>query len=67
LDVALVSGALGECLTIQKRYAEAEPLLIQSYKTLKSVQVPGSPTRIEARDRLASLYAGWGKPSPTEN
>jgi tetratricopeptide (TPR) repeat protein len=67
LDVALASGALGECLAIQKRYAEAEPLLIQSYATLKSVQVPGSPAIKEARERLASVYAAWGKPSPIEN
>lgn len=59
LDVALASGALGECLAAQKRYAEAEPLLIQSYTTLKSVQVPEGPARKEARDRLESLYAAW--------
>jgi tetratricopeptide (TPR) repeat protein len=67
LDVAQASGALGECLTIQKRYAEAEPLLVQSYDTLKSVQVPGSPAIKEARERLASLYAARRKPSPIEN
>ena len=67
LDVAQASAALGECLAIQERYAEAEPLLVQSYATLKSVQVPGSPAIREARERLASLYAAWGKPSPIEN
>jgi serine/threonine-protein kinase len=67
LDVVLASGALGECLAIQKRYAEAEPLLVQSYATLKSVQVPGSPAIREARERLASLYAARGKPSQIEN
>ena len=67
LDVAQASGTLGECLAIQKRYAEAEPLLVQSYATLKSVQVPGSPAIKEARERLASLYAAWGKPSPIVN
>jgi tetratricopeptide (TPR) repeat protein len=67
LDVAQASGALGDCLAIQERYAEAEPLLVQSYATLKSVQVPGSPDIKEARERLASLYAAWGKPSPIEN
>src|SRR5207253_7833819 len=29
--VALANSALGECLTIQKRYTEAEPLLLESY------------------------------------
>jgi serine/threonine protein kinase len=63
LDGALASGALGECLAIQKRYAEAEPLLLQSYGTLKSIQVPGSPSIREARERLTALYSAWGKRS----
>jgi serine/threonine-protein kinase len=67
LDVTLASGALGECLVMQERYAEAEPLLIQSYATLKNLQVPGSPAVKEARDRLASLYTARGKQSPIEN
>lgn len=64
LEVALTSGALGECLTTQQRYAEAEPLLTQSYAALKSLQVLGSPGIKEAHERLASLYIAWGKPSP---
>ena len=63
LDVALASGALGECLAIQKRYVEAESLLVQSYSTLKSIQVPGSPSLREADERLTSLYSAWGKRS----
>jgi eukaryotic-like serine/threonine-protein kinase len=62
LDQALASAALGECLATQKRYPEAEPLLIQSYEALKRLQVPGSPAIREAHERLESLYAAWGKP-----
>ena len=36
--VALANDALGECLTTQGRYDEAEPLLLQSYESLKSSQ-----------------------------
>ena len=61
-DVPL-PAALGECLAIQKRYAEAEPLLIESYEISKSVQVPGSPVIRERYERLASFYTAWGKPS----
>jgi len=61
LDVALASAALGECFATQKRYAEAEPLLTQSYATLKSVQAPESPAIREADERLTSLYNAWGK------
>ena len=60
--VAIALGSLGECLTTQKRYAEAEPLLNESYQTLSSLHVPQSPVLKEARERLASLYAAWGKP-----
>jgi hypothetical protein len=54
-------GGLGECLTVAKRYAEAEPLLTESYKIIDSLHVPKSPTLKEARGRLATLYAAWGK------
>jgi serine/threonine-protein kinase len=58
LDVALASQALGECLATQKRYSEAEPLLADSYATLKKLQVPGSPLINEAERRLADLHNG---------
>ena len=63
IDVAFASGSLGECLVAQKRYAEAEPLLVASYQTLKGLQVQQSPAVQEAHDRLVSLYAAWGKGS----
>jgi tetratricopeptide (TPR) repeat protein len=54
LDVALASGALGECLAANAQSQEAERLLTQSYETLKSLQVPGSRAVQEAHDRLTS-------------
>jgi len=64
-SVAIAMGNLGECLATQQRYTEAERLLVESYQTLKSSQVPLSPILQEARDRLASLYSAWGKPQET--
>lgn len=55
-------GALGECLTTQKRYVEAEPLLRRSYATMKGVQGEHGPLTLEAVRRLAALYQAWGKP-----
>jgi len=55
-------GALGECLTTQKRYAEAEPLLQRSYTAIKNVQGEHGPLTLEAMRRLAALYRAWGKP-----
>jgi hypothetical protein len=53
--VAAAKGALGECLTTQKRYPEAETLLNESYASLKDRLGPRDPRTIEAA-RLANLY-----------
>lgn len=55
-------GALGECLTTQKRYAEAESPLRRSYTTMKDVQGERGPLTLEAMRRLVALYQAWGKP-----
>jgi eukaryotic-like serine/threonine-protein kinase len=60
--VALANGALGECLTAQGRYDEAEPLLLQSYESLKSSQGATNPRTRLALRRLVALYDDWGKP-----
>lgn len=54
--LAETKGALGECLMGQARYGEAEPLLVESYETLKSNQVPQSFRLSEAIGRLVNLY-----------
>jgi serine/threonine protein kinase/tetratricopeptide (TPR) repeat protein len=60
--IGISEGALGECLTSQKRYAEAEPLLLRSYATVKAVQGDQGPSTLEAARRLVALYQSWGKP-----
>ena len=53
----------------QKNYAEAEPLLLQSYQGLQQRQaslppILNAPRRItEALERLVQLYDAWGKPA----
>ncbi|MDP9004661.1 MAG: serine/threonine-protein kinase [Verrucomicrobiota bacterium] len=59
---ATANGALGEFLTGQKRFAEAEPFLLASYESLKKSQAAHSPRASRARQRLANLYAAWNKP-----
>jgi serine/threonine-protein kinase len=59
--VALANDALGECLTKQGRYHEAEPLLLQSYDSLKSSQETNNPRTRLALQRLVSLYESWGR------
>ena len=57
-----VELALGDCLFAQKRYAEAEPLLLTGYDKLK--QNPGTQvTEIsQAAARLHDFYTVWNKP-----
>jgi eukaryotic-like serine/threonine-protein kinase len=63
-DVSISSAvsALGECLTAQKRYDDAEPLLLQSYEELKAKSGDQDKRTTEARKRLAKLYEDWNKP-----
>ena len=60
--IARTQEALGECLTTQKRYAEAEPLLLESYRVIKSTAGEQGPRTIEARQNLKTLYEAWHKP-----
>ena len=60
--IGVSEGALGECLTSQKGYAEAEPLLLRSYATIKNIQGEHGPSTLEAARRLMTLYQSWGKP-----
>ncbi|HEX9545630.1 MAG TPA: protein kinase [Pyrinomonadaceae bacterium] len=59
---ALTRGALGECLTTQKRYDEAETLLVTSYTSLVKSQAVHNPRTLLAQRRLIELYQRWNKP-----
>jgi tetratricopeptide (TPR) repeat protein len=59
---ATANGGLGEFLTAQKRFAEAEPFLLVSYESLKNSQAANSPRTKLALQRLANLYEAWYKP-----
>ena len=56
---------LGEALIEQKKYAEAEPLLISAYEGMKQRQnlIPSQekPLINKALERLVKLYEAWGK------
>ena len=64
--VAVANDALGECLTTQKRFAEAEPLLVESYGVLNSRLGTRDPRTTEALGRPVALYELWGKPAQAE-
>ena len=56
---------LGEALLDQKRYAEAEPMLLSGYEGLKRREVaipPADKARLgRAAERLVKLYDAWGR------
>ena len=60
--VALAKSALGECLTIQERYNEAEPLLVESHESLRNSQGATNPRTRLALQRLVELYEKWQEP-----
>ena len=59
---SLAQSALGEFLTHQNRFAEAEPLLVGSYEDLNRSQGSGNPRTVLARTRVHDLYLAWKKP-----
>ncbi|MFL6334767.1 MAG: protein kinase domain-containing protein [Pyrinomonadaceae bacterium] len=59
---ALTEGALGECLTAQQKYTDAEPLLLASYDSLVHSQEGDNPRISLAKRRLCELYTASGKP-----
>jgi tetratricopeptide (TPR) repeat protein len=58
---------LGAALLGQKNYADAEPLLVKGYESMKAREMtipPAGNTRIpEALDRLIELYTATNKPA----
>lgn len=64
---ALAKSALGENLTMQKRFAEAEPLLSESYKSLKVSQGADNPRTKIPLERLIKLYNESGKKNKLAN
>ena len=56
----------GEALAGQKKFPEAEPLLVEGYQGMKDREAkipPAAKTRLpEAIQRLVDLYTTWDKP-----
>ncbi len=61
--VGETEGALGESLTAQGKFADAEPFLRQSHDTLKRLQRPDSARISQAELRLKQLIKLWRKPA----
>ena len=59
-------SVLGAALLGQKKYSEAEPLLLRGYEGMKQVEnkipVPNKLPLSEALERLVQLFDAWDKP-----
>ena len=62
---------LGGALLGQKKYAEAEPLLLQGAEGMKerreNIEPQGQDRLPEALERLVHLYDSWGKKEKAED
>jgi hypothetical protein len=58
---------LGESLAGQRKFAEAEPLIVEGFKGMlarkERIAVPDQYHLDRAREWLVRLYAAWGKPA----
>jgi hypothetical protein len=56
---------LGGSMIGQKKYAEAEPLIVSGYEGMKArearIPPPGKPRLTDAAERVIKLYEAWGK------
>jgi eukaryotic-like serine/threonine-protein kinase len=60
--VAQASSLLGASLLAQRRYAEAEPLMLAAWRGLKPLPGPQDRERVANRLRLVALYERLGRP-----
>ncbi len=58
-----LEGVLGECLLAQKRYNEAEPLLLAGYSELEKRLGPPNKMTVQARRCLHELYLALDRPT----
>ena len=52
----------GRTLYLAKRHAEAEPLIVDSYRTIRAQFAADDVRVVAVRGRVEELYRLWGKP-----
>ncbi len=60
-EIATVDSMIGGCLTSQREYAQAEPLLTASYPIIKATFGEAHNRTRVALQRVVDLYDAWGK------
>jgi predicted Zn-dependent protease len=69
-DRFAAKSMLGEAIAGQKKYADAEPLLLDGHRGLsdraKAIPKTSAQAVPRARERLVQLYEAWGRPADAE-
>jgi hypothetical protein len=58
---------LGICLSAQRRYSEAEPVLLAAYQNLLDSRGPAHEKTVVTRKALRKLYQAWDKPEKAKS
>lgn len=56
-----VRASMGSCLTRQRKFAEAEPLLLEAQRVLFGFPTTAPSVRTALVDMLVALYESWGR------
>jgi tetratricopeptide (TPR) repeat protein len=65
-SVAGCRGELGECLTKLARFAEAEPLLVDSQQEIEAARQTNAGDKRKSVQRLVNLYTAWNGAEPSD-
>ena len=65
-QLAAIRGGYGKALYLERRFEEAEPLVLEAWKTIAGAFPATDPRVKAARDRVVEMYAAWGKPEQAE-
>ena len=61
-----MKSILGGALAAQGKYADAEPFLIEGFKSIDADPKAPKKRRVDALDRLIQMYESSGKPADAE-
>ncbi len=65
--LAFVESMLGDCLTKQGNYAEAEAYLLESHEVIVKTTPPTAFYATDSLKRIVAMYDAWGKPELAES
>jgi non-specific serine/threonine protein kinase/serine/threonine-protein kinase len=65
-QLAAIRGGYGKALYLDGRFEEAEPLILDSWRTISGQFPAGDPRTVAARARVVEMYKAWGRPGSAD-